>query len=92
MCRHIIMKQNKPKSVCIKLNFCINLPASVDPTIDAKTMVRIILEIITIDTMVGVSNECKLVFGLIKLWSKVGFSWYFFILKEHGSDCQVIKN
>lgn len=67
MCRHIIMKQNKPKSVCIKLNFCINLPASVDPTIDAKTMVMIILEIITIDTLVGVSNECKLVFGLIKL-------------------------
>lgn len=61
------MKQNKPKSVCININICINLPASVDPTIDAKTMVRIILEIITIDTLVGVSNECKLVFGLIKL-------------------------
>lgn len=61
------MKQNKPKSVCIKINFCINLHAPVDPTIDAKTMRRIILEIITIDTLVGVSNECKLVFGLIKL-------------------------
>lgn len=61
------MKQNKPTSVCIKINFCINLTAPVDPTIDAKTMGRIILEIITIDTLVGVSNECKLVFGLIKL-------------------------
>lgn len=50
-------------------------------------MVRIILEIIIIDILVGVLNECKLVFGLIKLWSKVGFSWYFFILKEYGSDC-----
>lgn len=85
------MKQNKPKSVCIKINFCINLPASVDTTIDAITIVRIILEIIAIDILVGVSNEYKLVFGLIKLWIKVCLVGIFYILKEHGSVCQVIK-